>query len=125
MGHLTKHAGDLIGTLRQVRSRLDSCLMEKGDPTKAYQDAALMLEAAGGEVGELRRYAAGLGELWDTMLAVMRLAGEAYAAGGQYRGDEGDAGVSSDWQGCTAHPTPANGGTPADDEDFPAVDPTD
>jgi hypothetical protein len=57
-----------------MRQRIDETLRDRGDPVQALVAVTPLVERADGSIGDLRTLAPGLGELWDTFRASIRLA---------------------------------------------------
>lgn len=88
-----KRTADLRSSLASVRSAIDEALREKRDPLKVLCQVGPALDGLGGEIGAMRDYAPGLGDVWDTCMALRRLADEMadwYSPSGE---EESDAGV--------------------------------
>lgn len=90
-----KGAGDLIERMREVRRLCDATRMDRGDPVRALQAVGPLLEQGSGDIALVRPLAAGLGELWDTLLSVHALALQAAVAASSGAGDRADAPLQS------------------------------
>jgi hypothetical protein len=96
---------DLIDVLQSIRRTCDECIRDHGDPATALKRIAPQLEVGNGLVHDLRPYAAGMGDLWDTLRAVVTIASQ--------MGERGALGVGASkderLQPATADPTDMGG----------------
>lgn len=73
--------------MQDVRSRLESAVAERRDPSQALKHAKVVIDSQHATVDQVRTIAPGLGAIWDTLRSV--LAAVEHAAGLGSGGGEG------------------------------------
>lgn len=120
-----KRVFDLVATLASVRRKCDECLRDHTDPAGAVDAITPLLSEADGEVHLMRSFAPGLGDVWDTLRAVLALAGTAAEWSAVHGGGGADEGLQPTARGATAvGGTDAGGSVDLGEEGVPA-DPDD